>query len=285
MKTTVAILVAAFFFLLATTVSAQTNPAPAPAKGAVAVDTPDDDSRELRREFSDRLRRYPPEVGKVLKLDPSLLGDPNYLKNYPDIAGFVSEHPVVAHNPHFFLEDVGGLSEVQPPTAAQHMWEKTMEAITIMSCMALVAFALGWVIRTVIEHRRWSRLARVQAEVHSKLLDRLTTSDELLSYIQSSPGRRFLESAPIQVDSAPRQMSAPLTRMLWSIQVGLVLAAGGAGVEIVSRVVDKEVSQPLFALGVIAMALGVGFILSAVVFYVISRRLHLFDATPGDAAA
>lgn len=281
MKTTVAVIVAAVFFLLAASVAFAQQPASKAASAAKAVETqsPSEDSRELRREFNDRLRLYPPEVGKVFKLDPTLLSDAGYLKNYPEIATFVAEHPVVAHNPHYFLEEVSGSNETpfQPPTAGQRMWEKTMEAFTIIACMALVAFALGWLIRTVIEHRRWSRLARVQAEVHTKLLDRMTTSDELLSYIQSSPGRRFLESAPIQVDSAPRQMSAPLSRMLWSIQAGLVLAAGGIGFQIVSRSVDKDVSQPLFALGVIALAVGSGFILSAIVFYVISRRLNLLE--------
>ena len=287
MKSTVAIIVAAIFFLLAASVAlAQpASTAVTATKAVTALPPQDEDSRELRRQFSDRLRLYPPEVGKVLKLDPALLSDANYLRNYPEIAAFVTEHPVVAHNPHYFLEDVAGLSESVPPNHAQLMWDKTMEAFTILAVMSLIAFALSWLIRTVIEHRRWSRLARVQAEVHTKLLDRFATSEELLAYIQTSPGRRFLESAPIQVDSAPRHMSAPLQRMLWSIQAGLVLAAGGIGLEIVSRNIDKEIAQPLFALGVVAISVGAGFVLSAVVFYVISRRLNLFDAPPGDATA
>jgi len=39
--------------------------------------------------------------------------------------------------------------------------------------------------------------AKVQAEAHTKLLDRLTSNDELLAYVQSSAGSRFLQSAPM----------------------------------------------------------------------------------------
>ncbi len=84
-----------------------------------------------------------------------------------------------------------------------------------------------WVIRSIIDHRRWLRLSRVQAEVHTKLLDRLTTNEDLLSYIQSPAGRRFLESAPITMDSEPRATTAPISRIIWSLQAGLVLAALG----------------------------------------------------------
>ena len=53
-----------------------------------------------------------------------------------------------------------------------------------------------WLIRTTLEQRRWSRLSKIQAEVHSKLMDRFSSNDELLTYVQTPSGRRFLESGP-----------------------------------------------------------------------------------------
>ena len=59
--------------------------------------------------------------------------------------------------------------------------------------------------------------------------------------------------------------------------MGLVVAAAGIGLEWVSSGVDKDAAQPLYALGVVALCVGIGFVLSAVVSFVISRRLKLFE--------
>ncbi len=59
---------------------------------------------------------------------------------------------------------------------------------------------LTWLIRTFIDYRRWLRLTRIQTDAHTKLLDRLTSNEDLMAYIQSPSGRRFLESAPIALD-------------------------------------------------------------------------------------
>src|SRR6202158_3789445 len=64
------------------------------------------DSITVRQDFMSALRSLPPEVGMVLKLDPTLFGNHDYLASYPPLAAFVNEHPEVAHNPRFFLENV-----------------------------------------------------------------------------------------------------------------------------------------------------------------------------------
>jgi uncharacterized membrane protein required for colicin V production len=87
---------------------------------------------------------------------------------------------------------------------------------------------LVWVVRTVVDHRRWLRQSRVQVEVHTKLLDRLTSNDDLLAYAQTPAGSRFLESAPLELGAqAP---AAPLGRIIWSVQAGVVLIVLGIGV-------------------------------------------------------
>ena len=64
---------------------------------------------------------------------------------------------------------------------------------------------LVWVIRTVVDHRRWLRQSRVQVEVHSKILDRMASNEDLLAYAKTPAGSRFLESGPIDLGSAPRR--------------------------------------------------------------------------------
>ena len=242
--------------------------------GIVVTDT---DSRDTREQFKELLRRTPPEVGKVLKLDPTLFSNQQYLATYPALAAFVAQHPEVAHNPAYYLDNVWIQGEAEPRTSSNRMWQETMEGIFIFAIFSTIVGVVTWLIRTLVEQRRWSRLSRVQTEVHGKVLDRLTSNEELLRYIETPAGRRFLESAPIPVDTASRQVSAPVGRILWSIQMGLVVAAAGVGLQWVSSGVDKDAAQPLYALGVVALCVGIGFVLSAVVSFVISRRLKLFE--------
>ena len=98
-------------------------------------------------------------------------------------------------------------------------------------------------------------------------------------------GKRFLESAPLQLDATPRPTSAPVNRILWSVQVGLVIAAVGVGFLIVKNNVQQDVVQPLFALGILAISLGVGFVVSSFVSYLLSRRLGLWDEQPSRPAS
>jgi hypothetical protein len=144
----------------------------------------------------------------------------------------------------------------------------------------MAAGMIVWLTRTLIDARRWNRVAKVQTEVHMKLLDRFANNDELLAYVQSPAGSRFLESAPITLDAPQRSVGAPLSRILWSVQGGVVLLAGGFGLMFVSSRVDvAEASQPMRVLGILAVALGLGFIVSAVISWVISQRLGLIEPT------
>jgi hypothetical protein len=69
----------------------------------------------------------------------------------------------------------------------------------------------------------------------------------------------------------------PQGRILWSVQGGVVLIAGGIGLQVVSGRVSDASSQPLHALGVLGIALGVGFVISAIISFVISRRMGLIE--------
>jgi hypothetical protein len=243
------------------------------------------DSAETREAFLAVLNKYPPEVSRVLKLDPSLFDNQTYLGNYPALATFVGQHPEIAHTPSFYLENIWVPGDSSPETSAERVWRKTMEGVSIFTVMMVVAGAFIWLIRTLIEHRRWSRLTRTQAEVHNKLLDRFTSNEEVLAYMQTTGGKRFLESAPIPLDAGPRSVSAPIGRILWSVQAGLIVAAAGVGLQYISRSIEKTVAQPLMAMGVLGIAVGIGFLVSAFVSFLLSKRLGLLGHGANGTAA
>jgi hypothetical protein len=247
---------------------------PAPPNIAVFHDSPG--AQETREQLQRLLRQYPPAVGEVLQRDPSLMTRPEYLSPYPALVAFLAQHPEIARNPSFFLGEFH-YHQPGPRDRSFEMLQILLASMAVTGGVVAFISLLVWLIRAVIDHRRWLRLSRVQTEVHTKLMDRLTTNEDLLSYIQSPAGRRFLESSPIPLDGEPRPTGAPIGRILWSLQAGIVLVALGTGFWFARANVFPEVAEGFYVLGVIAMALGAGFAVSAVASYFISTRLGLFS--------
>ena len=246
----------------------------APADQAVSTQA----ARETRGDLQRILQQYPPSLGRVLRLDPTLLDSQDYLQPYPQLAAFLAQHPEVSHNPSYFLPPFGDDPQTaDPKDRAFAMWNKVLEGFTALLVFGTIFGGVVWLIRTAIDHRRWAKMSKVQTDVHTKLLDRFTSNEDLIAYIQTPAGRRFLESAPIVVDG-PRSLGAPLGRILWSLQVGAVLAIAGIGIEIVAARAIDEVAQPLSAIGIVVIALGIGFGVSSALAYVMSRRLGLLES-------
>ena len=234
------------------------------------VETPGHSSEETRRQFNSLLNRHPPELGTILALDPTLLSNDAFLGGYPELAKFVKDHPEVRRNPRFYLEQF-----TPSPRRENQMLEDVLQGIFILCIMGLFAFVITWLIRTAIEQRRWSRLSKTQSEVHNKILDRFGTSTELLEYMRSPAGTKFLESAPIPLRLEPAPQNAPLARMLWSIQIGIIVSAAAIGTLMISHRFGP--GSGLFAIGIIGLSVGVGFIGSAVVSMFVSRRLGVWQ--------
>lgn len=241
---------------------------------------------DVRQRFNEVLRQYPPTLREVLRNDPSLLDDQGYLSSYPALAAFLRAHPQVARNAGFYIGDVDDYRPRDPHTQAIDLWRFTTETIAMVCIFLLVAGSLAWLVRTVLEHRRWLRSSRIQVDVHQKLFDRLASNADLMTYIQTPSGQRFLEGSPVVRDQARESppVSAPINRMLWSVQIGIVLVTLGLGLQWAARQVIDEVAQMLWFVGVLAVTVGVGFVGSAGVAYLLSRRLGLIHETSGHDA-
>jgi hypothetical protein len=268
--------------------AAQRQPAPTPREAAAPAESQSApstfDAEGLRQQLERLLDQYPPSLARVLRLDPTLLTNAAYLQPYPALATFISQHPEVPHNPAFFLARYDGENAYyrrDPSDRMFDVWKDAMTGLFVFVIFTAIAGVLAWLIKTVIDHRRWTRMLKIQTDAHTKLLDRFTSNEDLLAYMQTSAGKRFFESAPIPIES-PRSISAPIGRILWSAQVGTVLTLAGIGLELVAARAIEDVGQPLSAIGVVVIALGIGFCVSAVLAYMLSKRLGLIG---GEAAA
>jgi uncharacterized membrane protein YkgB len=133
------------------------------------------------------------------------------------------------------------------------------------------------VFKVILDNRRWGKVAKVQAEVHSKLLEKFGNSQELLTYMGTEPGKRFLESQPFQLEAeGARPTPYPLGRMLFSMQLGVVLLLVGLGLLFLRSHVT-EGAQGCLVLGTLASTVGIGFLLSTAASYGLSQHLGLLE--------
>jgi hypothetical protein len=238
------------------------------------------DARETRERLRDVLNQYPPSVREVLRIDPTLLYRPDYLATYPMLAAFLEQHPQIAHNPGFFLGEWRSPEESTPTGQAFREVGRMFEQLTVVLIIATITFGIVFLIRTAIEHRRWQRTMRAQTDLNTKLIDRFSSSEELLAYLQSPAGKTLIEPAVLpQAGPRPMPMNAPLSRIFWSLQSGIVVSTLGTGLIFVSRAVaTDEFAQLLYGVGIVVLTIGLGFAISAAVSYVLSHRLGLIQS-------
>ena len=133
-------------------------------------------------------------------------------------------------------------------------------------------FAFGaWVLRTLILSLRDRKIADLQAELQTRLLEKFTSNEELLGYLQSDAGEKLVQ--PLREQGA----QSPYGRILGAVQVGVILlCAGGACLFLDGRLPFDDQRGFLF-LGTVGTAVGIGFLLSGAVAYVLSRSWGLLE--------
>lgn len=240
---------------------------------------------ETRQAFYKILEQYPPGLGRVMRLDPTLMTNQGYLASYPALAAFLQQYPDIPRNPGYYLERYDPYFRVAEPddprSASLRMWRDYIEFMGAALVFGIAVIGVIGIARYLIEYRRWYRISKLNAEVHNKILDRFGSNEELLAYIDSPAGRRFLEATPIATGgAAPRPTAAPFGRIMLSVQIGILLIALAIGLLVVSGRAIEEVQEMLASMSILALCLGVGSVVSALASYVMSRRLGLLPDPP-----
>ena len=134
-----------------------------------------------------------------------------------------------------------------------------MTAMT--SLLVLLASWITWVVG-----RRSQERIRGHLELQRLVLDKFGSAAEFVSFLGSDAGRRFLESFSTEHSVHTREI-------LGSLRKGAVLSLVGAGLCVVP--VFERNLRPLSFFGVVALATGIGFLVSAWASYRLSRSWGL----------
>ena len=152
--------------------------------------------------------------------------------------------------------------------------EETMNSDLIIAFTLPCMFSwFAWVIFSTF--RRY-KIAKLQADVQSRLLDKVSSSQDLLAYAQTDAGKQLLES--LQVERVLPQ--APYGKILGALQAGIVLFCfGSAMLWLRGHVSTPQGSEGLTVLGALGIALGLGFGFSAAASYFLSRSFGLLNGS------
>ncbi len=142
-------------------------------------------------------------------------------------------------------------------------------AITLPSMFSWFA----WVIFSTF--RRY-KIAKLQADVQSRLLEKVGTGQDLLAYAQTDAGRQLLES--LKVERVVSQV--PYGKILGALQAGIVLFFFGGGMLwLRGHISSPQNADGFTVLGALAIALGLGFGFSAAASYFLSRSWGLLNGS------
>jgi len=135
----------------------------------------------------------------------------------------------------------------------------------IVLCL-LVAW-IAWITFSTI--RRYL-VAKLQASLQAKLLDRIDSIEALLAYVATEPGRKLVDA--LRLDQEDR--AAPFRSILLGIQACIVLIVLG-GAFLLLHAIKILADDSAVVMGALPMALGIGFGIAAGATYVISRNFGL----------
>jgi hypothetical protein len=237
-----------------------------------------------------KLLRLSPTLTTVVSHDPSLLANQEYVaRTNPQLADFLTAHPEVARNPEFYLFSHLQHSDGERDEALEKaVWPELVRNNDhpapiyglMENAIPVIAFAIFLgaaiiVVRLVIENRRWNRIFKLQSEVHGRLIDKFSSTQELGAYMETEAGKKFLEAAPIPVniDSGSRVPNS-VARVLTPLQIGVVMVLLGMGM-LSLRHASIDADVPMLILGTVVLMPGLGFIISAGITWLLAARLGL----------
>jgi hypothetical protein len=146
-----------------------------------------------------------------------------------------------------------------------------MQDVMMALVVTSMVVSLFWIVFSTV---RRVMVARKQAELNAKLLEKFSSGHDLTEFANSEAGKRFLESALIEHEKAN-----PYTRILTSVQMGIILTLAGLGFFLLGPTFPRDI-QGFVAFGTLGVTLGVGFLVSAAVSYRLSKSFGLFEPLP-----
>jgi hypothetical protein len=151
---------------------------------------------------------------------------------------------------------------------------------TVEAAIPITMFVMiGFVIWSFFKARQTKHMLEAQARFHDKILDRFGSSQDLIAFVQTPEGSRFIERFGEQ------PLSSPLERSLTSIRTGIIITFLGAGMITIGSLLGIRFEENgALLLGLVGIFLGAGFLVAAYASHKLARQWGLFDRKASDQA-
>jgi hypothetical protein len=148
-----------------------------------------------------------------------------------------------------------------------------MDFIAPMLVLITGALVIGSIFRAHFVNKRLRENARAYSDMQGRLIDKFGDAEQVVRYLESDAGKQLLAGAE-------NGRGAAHQRVLDSLQVGIVTLLGGVGLMIGGKISQHKVGEAMDSLGVLALLIGVGFVVSAIVS---GTMLNRWGLLPGKA--
>jgi uncharacterized membrane protein YkgB len=135
-----------------------------------------------------------------------------------------------------------------------------------------VAFgAMTFVLWTIFSTIRRFKIAKLQADVQNRLIEKFGTTQDLLAYVQTDAGKQLLESLSVE-------RTSPFSRIIGAVQAGIIMFLFGLALLFLRGRVSGA-AEGFLVFGTVFVTLGVGFAISAAASYSLSKSFGLLNGT------
>jgi hypothetical protein len=134
-------------------------------------------------------------------------------------------------------------------------------------------FMVGFIVWITVTYVQRRNRLRALIEFNNRLIDRIGSVSDFSEFANSDAGGKFLNSV-----MADAPLVRPGERILRAIQIGIVLVVLSLGLLSLGWYFQNEAHDGFVVIGVLALSLGVGFLLSSLASYRVSASLGLLSA-------
>jgi len=146
---------------------------------------------------------------------------------------------------------------------AEQVFDAFIPMVVSVGLFALIA----WIVFVIADGRRRREQLKVISEFNAKILEKMGSTAEFGAFLDTEGGRRLMKTLTVEGPSAK-------TRMLGATQTGIVCASIGIAMLILGGIF-YYLRDGLWVMGGIITACGIGFLVSTLASYRLSKTLGL----------
>ncbi len=149
-----------------------------------------------------------------------------------------------------------------------------MEDMTVILISVSLIVATAWVIGIIVVSFKERANLRTRADLHNRLLEKFDSATEFVDYLKSDSGQNLIDEMTVKNTSVT-------TKILGSIQKGIILTLVGIGLLILGNIFGSQMGGDLYIVltvaGTIGIMIGIGFLISTAISYRLSKSLGLLE--------